>query len=425
VRILLVHNKYKQSGGEDSVFQAESDLLKQYGHEVEHLRYENSLIKTVMDRCISGILTIYNPVSAHVFKIKILEFNPDVIHVHNFLPLISPSIFALANKLDIPIVLTLHNYRLICPSATLFFKGKIYEKSIHTTFPFDAIWKGVYRNSRVQTAIVVSTVAVNNSLGTWRNKVSGYIALTRFAKEKFVESSISILESKIFVKPNFVVDREQGNLIRENFFLFIGRLTPEKGIETILDAANLYKFNLVIIGDGPMKEMVEDAVRKNPAITYLGLQSKPTVINYLKRCKALLFPSIWYEGFPVTILEAFSTGTPVIASNLGSMKEIIKDKVNGMHFNPGDPIHLISKIIFISRNKDLALMMSNNARTSYEENYTPLENYKQLEQIYRKVISKGKIVDNTPTVTSMSVASLQSRSFFLQNLSRLQKVLPL
>jgi glycosyltransferase involved in cell wall biosynthesis len=358
-----------------------------------------------MDKCISGILTIYNPVSAHVFKIKILEFNPDVIHVHNFLPLISPSIFALANKLDIPIVLTLHNYRLICPSATLFFKGKIYEKSIHTIFPFDAIWKGVYRNSRIQTAIVVTMIAVNNSLGTWKHKVSGYIALTRFAKEKFVNSSISILESKIFVKPNFVVDYGRGNLIRENFFLFVGRLTPEKGIETLINAVNLYKFNLVIIGDGPMNEMVEDAARKNAAITYLGLQSKPTVIDYLKRCKALLFPSIWYEGFPVTILEAFSTGTPVIASNLGSMKEIIQDKVNGLHFNPGDAIHLISQIISVSQNKDLALRMSHNARTSYEENYTPSKNYIQLEQIYMRLISKDKIMESSARVATMSVAS--------------------
>jgi len=405
MRVLLIHNRYKQSGGEDSVFQAESDLLKQYGNEVEHLRYENSLIKTFMDKCISGILTIYNPISAHVLKVKILDFNPDVIHVHNFLPLISPSIFSLAKKLDIPIILTLHNYRLICPSATLFFRGKIYEKSIHTIFPFDAIWKGVYRNSRIQTAIVVIMIAIHNSMGTWKSKVSGYIALTRFAKEKFVGSSISILESKIFIKPNFVVDNGKGNLVRENFFLFIGRLTPEKGIETLINAVNIYKFKLVIIGDGPMKEMVEDVARKNSVITYLGIQSRLTVFDYLKRCKALLFPSIWYEGFPVTILEAFSTSTPVIASNLGSMKEIIQDKVNGLHFNPGDALHLISKIISISENRDLALSMSNNARMSYEENYTPSKNYEQLERIYKNVISKDKVLETSQGFAPMSVAS--------------------
>ncbi|HEV8515444.1 MAG TPA: glycosyltransferase family 4 protein [Cyclobacteriaceae bacterium] len=405
MRILLIHNRYKQSGGEDSVFQAESDLLKQHGNEVGHLRYENSLIKTLMDKCISGILTIYNPVSAHVLKVKILDFNPDVIHVHNFLPLISPSVFSLAKKLDIPIILTLHNYRLICPSATLFFRGKIYEKSIHSIFPFDAIWKGVYRNSRIQTAIVVIMIAINNSLGTWKSKVSGYIALTRFAKEKFVDSSISILESKIFIKPNFVADSGKGNLVRENFFLFIGRLTPEKGIETLIKAVDIYKFKLVIIGDGPMKKMVEDAAVNNSSVTYLGLQPRLTVIDYLKRCRALLFPSIWYEGFPVTILEAFSTSTPVIASNLGSMKEIIQDKVNGLHFKPGDELDLISKIISISENKDLALSMSSNARMSYEENYTPSKNYEQLERIYKSVISKGMILESNQRFTPMSVAS--------------------
>jgi glycosyltransferase involved in cell wall biosynthesis len=405
MRVLLIHNRYQQSGGEDSVYQAESSLLKQYGHEVEHLQYENSLIKNLWDKCISGIFTIYNPVSAHVLKAKILEFNPDVIHVHNFLPLISPSIFFLAQKLDIPIVLTLHNYRLICPSATLFFKGKIYEKSIHSKFPIDAIWKGVYRDSRIQTAIVVIMMAINNGLGTWKDKVSGYIALTRFAKEKFVNSSISISESKIFVKPNFVVDEGKGIFIRENFFLFVGRLTPEKGIATLLDAANLYRFKLVIIGDGPMKKVVEAAVKRNSAITYLGLQPRHAVVNYLKRCKALLFPSIWYEGFPVTIVEAFSAGTPVIASNLGSMKEIIQNKVNGLHFKPGDALDLISKIVFISENENLAQDMANHARMCYEENYTPAKNYEQLEHVYKSVISKDRIIERNRRFAPMAVAS--------------------
>jgi glycosyltransferase involved in cell wall biosynthesis len=248
-------------------------------------------------------------------------------------------------------------------------------------------------------------IAINNSLGTWKSKVSGYIALTRFAKEKFVDSSISILESKIFIKPNFVADSGKGNLVRENFFLFIGRLTPEKGIETLINAVNIYKFKLVIIGDGPMKKMVEDAAVNNSSVTYLGLQPRLTVIDYLKRCRALLFPSIWYEGFPVTILEAFSTSTPVIASNLGSMKEIIQDKVNGLHFKPGDELDLISKIISISENKDLALSMSSNARMSYEENYTPSKNYEQLERIYKSVISKGMILESNQRFTPMSVAS--------------------
>jgi glycosyltransferase involved in cell wall biosynthesis len=344
----------------------------------------------MLDKCISGLFTFYNPVSAHELKMKILNFNPDVIHVHNFLPLISPSIFILANKLGIPVILTLHNYRLICPSATLFFKGKIYERGIHSVFHFDAIWKGVYRNSRIQTAVVVIMTVAHNFLGTWKNKVDGYIALTNFAKDIFLDSSISIDKSKLFVKSNFVEESDQRYFVREKFFLFIGRLTEEKGIDVLLKAAKTFRFKLVIIGDGPLKRKVASAAKNNPDILYLGLQSKAVVIEYLKKCRALIFPSIWYEGFPMTILEAFSTGTPVIASNLGGMREIIQDKINGLHFVPGDELHLIAKIIQVSTDQSLASKLSNNARLSYLEHYTPARNYEQLTGIYQSVVDHAQ-----------------------------------
>jgi glycosyltransferase involved in cell wall biosynthesis len=387
MKILLVHNLYKQAGGEDSVFRAERDLLRSQGHMVEELLYDNSVIKSFQDKWRFGLKAIYNPDSARDITIKIKQFQPDVIHVHNFLPLVSPSIFFVAKRKKVPVVLTLHNYRLICPSATLFFDGQIYEKSIQAFFPIDAIWKGVYRNSRIQTAAVAFMTAIHSLLGTWRNKIDCYILLTQFARDKIQNSSLSLPKEKVIVKSNFTADFGEGNTKRQSYFLFVGRLTEEKGIRTLLYAVNLRNFKLVIIGDGPLRGLVENACTLNSNIFYAGFQSKSKVINYLKECKALVFPSIWYEGFPVTILEAFSTGTPVIASNIGSMQEIVQHEVNGLHFTPGDEQDLILKMNKVLKNDDLHKRLSRNARLSYINYYTPEKNYEQLMRIYKMAIN--------------------------------------
>ena len=394
MKILIIHNKYKEPGGEDSVCKAESELLLSYGHEVQHMLYDNATIKTFFDKCFSGLKTIYNPDSAHALRIKIKTFAPDIIHIHNFLPLVSPSVLFVANWSNVPVVMTLHNYRLICPSATLFFKGKIYEKSIHSVFPFDAIWKGVYRNSKIQTAIVALMTGIHKLIGTWKNKVDCYIALTEFAKGKFENSSLAIPERKLIVKSNFVQDYGKGAIPRQDYFLFVGRLTEEKGIRTILKAAADHTFKFIIIGDGPLKPIVEDAAEYNPNLKFLGYQSKSIVVDYLKNCKALIFPSIWYEGFPVAIAEAFSTGTPVVASNLGSLTEIIQDRKNGLHFEAGNSSDLILKLRELNGDSVLAKKLSDNARQSYLDDYTAATNYPQLIGIYLEAIERRQVAKN-------------------------------
>jgi len=403
MKILIIHNRYKQIGGEDAVVSAESDLFCRNGHDVEKIIYDNSLIKSFIETCKSGLKAIYNPDSAKVLEMKIREFHPDVIHVHNFLPLVSPSVFFTANKWNIPVFLTLHNYRLICPSATLFFKGRIYEKSIKSIFPIHAIVKGVYRNSPMQTAMVVLMTAVHHFMGTWKNKIDAYITLTQFAKQKFIHSALSIPEEKLFVKPNFVEDCDNEVFEREDFFLFIGRLTEEKGIQTLLKAADLYYFKIVIIGDGPLRPLVEASAEKNPNISYIGFQPKKVILDYLKKCKALIFPSLWYEGFPVTLAESLSTSTPVIASDLGSMKEIIQDHVNGLLFKTGSADDLILAIMEMNMDDHLAKELSANARLSYLNYYTPEKNYNQLLRIYHRAM-ESRTVKTEPVHYPISVS---------------------
>ena len=393
MRILLIHNKYKQAGGENVVFETEGELLSSHGHFVERLVFDNSTIRTFMDKILAGWKVIYNPATVRALGHKIAHFNPDIIHVHNFVPLVSPSVFFVAKQFNIPTILTLHNYRLICPSATLVYRGAIYERSIHSVFPLDAIMKGVYRNSRLQTAAMVIMVSLHNLMGTWRNKVDYYIALSKFAKDKFKTSALAIPEERLVVKPNYVPDFGMGDSRRSNEFLFIGRLVEEKGIEVLLRATKILPFNLTIIGDGPLRNLVADAARANANIHYLGFQDKTSVAKHLKKCKALIFPSIWYEGLPLAILEAFSTGTLVIASKLGAMAEIIQDGINGLLFDAGDEVVLANKIVEVGAEPERARLLAQNARLSYLQHYTPEKNYRLMMDIYHKAMTHRRQSD--------------------------------
>jgi glycosyltransferase involved in cell wall biosynthesis len=350
------------------------------------LVFDNKSINNSFAKFLSGIKVIYNPTSAKRLKKRIREFKPDLIHVHNFFPLASPSIFFVAKKYGVPIVVTLHNYRLICPSATLFHEHSIYERSIKSLFPVDAILKGVYRNSRIQTAAMVMATRFHNLIGTWKYKVDKFIVLTEFARTKFTNSILRTAPDALIVKPNFVIDNGPGEMQRENFFLYIGRLSVEKGVETLLQSLTIHRYNLVIIGEGFLLDKVENFAVSNRNLSYLGRQDKDVIMRHLKRCKALILPSNWYEGFPMTILEAFSAGTPVVASYLGAMTEVVQDNVNGLHFEAGNANDLIHKIKLLESNTDLAKQLSDNARTTYLNRYTPEKNYKLLFEIYNQLL---------------------------------------
>lgn len=386
MKILLIHNKYQQVGGEDTVFHAEGELLQNNGHLVEFLVFDNKEIITWFDKLLSGIYLIYNPVSARTLRRKIKLLDPDVIHIHNFVPLASPSVFFVAKEFDKPVVLTLHNYRLLCPSTTLYVNNQIYERSIDKYFPLDAIIKGVYRNSILQTAALVMMTLTHKLLGTWQNKIDAYIVLTRFALSKFNGSTLGIRPDQFFIKSNFVEEDNLPDCKREDFFLFVGRLTNEKGIRTLLESTKLLSYDLTIIGGGPLEDMVREYASENSRIKFLGFQPRGTILEIMKKCKALIFPSVWYEGFPMTILEAFSKGTPVIASRLGSMEEVVHDRINGLHFKAGCENDLASKVKILMEDSQLVSDLSKNASETYRQNYTPSKNYHKLIEIYNKVI---------------------------------------
>ncbi|MCP2044804.1 glycosyltransferase family 4 protein [Pontibacter sp. HSC-36F09] len=390
MRILQVHNHYKISAGEDTVFYAEAALLENHGHTVAKFTLSNEDVNSVTEKLGAALGVVYNTKSARMLKDKINEFQPDIIHVHNFFPLISPAVFDVAHKLGVPVVMTLHNYRLICPSAYLHYNGRTHMENVHKAFPLQAILDKAYRNSMFQTASVVLATGVHKLLGTWQHKVDRFITLTQGGSDLFFNSSLKPTREQLVVKPNFTADLGLSVAERGDHFLFVGRLSPEKGIGTLLKATELYPFKLKIIGDGSMREEVERHAANYPNVEYLGYQKLNRVEQELKTAKALIFPSEWMETFGMTIIEAFSTGTPAIAAKIGGAEQLVEDGINGLHYTPGQPAELAEKVRMLLHDQDLAQRLGIAARQRYETQYTPEANYRMLVSIYEDVIRSKK-----------------------------------
>lgn len=387
MKILQVHNYYKLPGGEDTVVKNEKELLLSKGHDVIEFTKTNKEIdhfslyrklRLLSDTTFSK--RIYYEITKLLDKIK-----PDICHVHNFVPLISPAIFYACKGKRIPVVQTLHNYRLLCSNAYLFRNGKLCEECLGKSL-YNSLKYGCYRNSRIQTFAIACMVEKHKKLGTWNNCVDAYICLTEFAKKKFIEGGLP--KEKLFVKPNFIRVDEEINYTEGEYFFYMGRLDETKGISVLVDCfKNLEKITLIVAGNGPLKRNFEN-ISKN--IIFLGHIDSIQIKECLKNSVALIFPSVWYEGMPMSIIESFSMGKPVIASNLGAMSEMIEDGKTGLLFEPGISEDLISKVNWAIGHKEKMKQMGINAIKVYEEKYTPEKNYQLLMNIYHKVIENNK-----------------------------------
>lgn len=382
MKILVIHTHYQLHGGEDAVVEQEIELLKQR-HIVEILCFQN---QRGWRGALQFISSIWNVGVAKKVQCKIKEFKPDVVHVHNWHFAIGPLVFRKINNFDVPIVHTVHNYRLLCPSAILLHKGRLFTDSLQQSFPWNAVVNKVYRSSIGQTFWLAFIVWFHKKIGTWK-KIDSYVCLTPFAVGLFQQSNFGVLKERFYVKPNFTsLSKTLQFSDRQNHFLFIGRLSEEKGIETLLNAFKELPFLLKIAGVGPLKDLVVNAVNNFPNIFYLGNLTSEEVTEELQKTQALIFPSIWYEGMPMTILESFSTGTPVIASNLGAMTSLISNGSNGFLFETGNSNNLkdiITKYdtLTIPEKKE----MESNAFQNYQSNYSTELQQGYFDAIYNKV----------------------------------------
>ena len=385
MRVLQAHNFYQFAGGEDAVVSNEQELLLDHGNEVRLYSVSNDEIKGLSRKIHVAWQASYSPSSKAQVSREITAFGPDVVHVHNFFPLISPSIYDACHQAGVPVVQTLHNYRSICPAAILLREGRLCEDCVHGT-AYQAVQHACYRGSRLASLAVARMVDVHRRKGTWRNKVDRFIALTRFAKTKFVEAGFP--ENKIAIKPNFVKVRGASGTedAKSNGALFVGRLSAEKGIRTLLKAWSSLDVPLQIVGDGPLLETVCE--QQTEIIVSLGSKAPDEVATEMKNASFLVMPSECYEAFGLTIVEAFSQALPVIASRLGAMAEIVEDGVTGLHFTPGDPNDLAAKVRWAAKHPEKMRRMGLNARQVYEEKYTPELNYRQLISIYEMAIDQ-------------------------------------
>ncbi len=392
MKVLLLHNRYQLPGGEDGVVQAEKSLLEAYGNQVSLLEVTNKDITSTRDKVTAAASAIYSYWAKQQVSTEITHFRPDVVHVHNFFPLLSPSIYDACREHGIPVVQTLHNYRIACPKAIPFRDGKVCDKCIGKIVPLSSVVHGCYRNSRLQSSVVAAMNTWHRLQGTWREQVNAYIVFTQFQKDKMIQAGLP--REKIYLKPNFVFSEKSlaHSDKRANYLLFVGRLSEEKGVSVLIDAyiQNNLSIPLKIVGDGPMRHILEQQVANanlNNVIEFLGFQDKLTVLSLMRNAICLVFPSICYEGFPLTIAEAFACGLPVIAPKLGSMAEIIENEVTGLHFETSNLADLAAKIKWATTHQEIIITMSKNARLEYEGKYTPKTNYYQLIKIYNQVIN--------------------------------------
>jgi glycosyltransferase involved in cell wall biosynthesis len=392
LKIISVHNRYVQPGGEDQVFESEARLLREYGHEVTQIEEQTTYPDGIVKKLGVAMDCIWSRRWYREFRQRLRESRPDVVHIHNFFPLISPSVYYACRREGVPVVQTLHNYRLLCSNAEFYRDGKVCEECLHHGL-LRGVRYGCYQGSKLGTAALTSMVGVHRRLNTWSTMVDCYVALTEFARQKMIDGGLPA--ERIRVKPNFVLPdpgskwtsagRTAGQ-VDGGYALFVGRLVQAKGVLSLVKAWEHVprEIPLRIAGDGPCRGEIETALKNGntPSVTYVGRLSRPDTLAAMKGARFLVFPSEWYEGFPVTIAEAFACGIPVICSRLGSMQEIVVDGKNGLHFEAGNVQDIADKLQWAWQHPQEMDAMGRNARLEFEKKYTAARNIEMLESVY-------------------------------------------
>ena len=391
LRVLCVHNRYIQPGGEDQVFESESRLLAENGVRVHKVEEQTTYPSGLVRKIGAAVDCVWSRSWHQKFKTILRDVQPDVVHIHNFFSVISPSIYYACREEGVPVVQTLHNYRLACPAASFYRDGKICEECIDRG-PFHAVGYGCYRESKLATAALAAMLEFHRTRETWSEMVDCYVALTEFARQKMIQGGLPA--EKIVVKPNFVLPDPGPRAGDGEYALFVGRLVDLKGIGTLIKAWSKLSapIPLVIAGDGPFRPEMEKLIAdlKLSNIDYRGRLSRQDTLAAMRGARFLIFPSEWYEGFPVTIAESFACGVPVVCSRLGGMQEIVEDGRTGLHFNPGDVADIAEKVQWAWLNEKETRAMGMAARAEFELKYSADRNFGMLTEIYENVIARTK-----------------------------------
>lgn len=388
MRILQVQNRYQGGfGGEDRVMDNESRLLRTHGHDVHQFTAHNDEIGQGWSKLRAGLRMPYSKDGARRVSQAIATYQPDIVHVHNFHYVLTPSIFDACRSAGVPSLQSLHNFRGICANATFLRDGRVCEDCMHGS-PYQSVRHGCYEGSALKTLPIARTIAYHRKRKTWQNKVDRFIALTEFGKRKYIEGGYA--EKRISVKPNFSYppdpEWDDGTGKARSGALFVGHLLPWKGIAMLMEAWRNIPTPLRVAGSGPLQHLVAAADKHN--VTELGLLDAKEVYGEMRRASFLVFSSIWYECFPLTFIEAFAAGLPIIAAKLGAAEDIITHRETGLHFTPGDPASLAEAVAWAEAHPDEMARMGENAQSEYETLYTPEANYALIMKIYEQTITE-------------------------------------
>jgi glycosyltransferase involved in cell wall biosynthesis len=393
LKIVIAHNSYQQPGGEDTVVSAEKALLVRAGNEVNQYFRHNNEIKSggTCSNITLGFRTVWSSGSRNELYRLLKKWKPDIVHFHNTFPLISPAAYYACQEMGVPVVQTLHNYRLFCPAGAFFRDGRVCEDCLAKN-RWQAVRHACFRQSRSATSAVVAMLSFHHWYGTWTKLVDCYIALSEFSRAKFIQAGLPA--EKLVVKPNFVLPDPGIGVEQRDSAVFVGRLSEEKGLRTLVRAWGRMnpKYPLHVIGDGPLRDDLQSEITRSgsSSVHLNGRLPRDESLKALQGARVLVLPSNCYENFPMTIAEAYACGTPVLASRLGAMQEIVHDGRTGLHFTAGDADDLARKVEWAWAHPDEMREMGINARAEFEAKYTAEKNYEMLIAIYESVINNRK-----------------------------------
>ena len=394
MRVLLCHTRYRVRGGEDESFAAEGEMLERHGHDVIRFVRDNDSLEAMAPMA-KAARTVWNHAIYRELRDLMRRERPDVLHCTNLFPLLSPAPYYAAARANVPVVQSLRNYRLSCLNAFFFRDGKVCESCLGRTVAWPGIVRGCYRESRASSAVVAAMISTHRLVGSWNRRVHQYFAVSQFAKEKLAAAGVP--SDRIAVKPNFVHPDPGLGSGRGRYAVFVGRLSPEKGIETLLETWQQHDLpvSLRIVGDGPLSDRVASMAHREPSIEWLGRRPASEVLDIIGEAEMLIMPSRWFETFGRTIVEAFAKGTPVIASNLGAMAELIDHNRNGLLVSPGQPDELARAVRSMASDDLLRARLRRAARAAFLEHYTEDRNHGLLMDIYRAAMTRAGRTDGT------------------------------
>lgn len=377
----MVHNRYQIRGGEDECFEADVQLLRQKGHVVDVYEETNDRLSKLKAPQLV-LQTIWSYSAYRSIQKQLATHSYDVVHVQNFFPLISPSVYYAAHDAGVPVVQTLHNYRLLCPNALFYREGQVCTDCLGKAVPYPGVQHRCYRSSLLASAGVTTMLSIHNLMQTWITTVDRYVALTEFARQVFITGGLPA--EKIVVKPHFIHPDPGIGTGKGGYALYVGRLSVEKGLDTLLAAWERLDqtIPLKIIGDGPLAPQVEEAASRLAHVEWLGRKPVAEVYDVMGEATCLIFPSKWYETFGRVAVEAFAKGTPVIASRIGAIAELVESGRTGLHFQPGHVDDLVNAVLMLVNHPDLCATMRAQARLEFESKYQMEHNYQQLMEIY-------------------------------------------